>query len=571
MAIPSRNPELEAVLQSELGIPSLLAAVLVSRGMADPAVAYKYLYPSLDDLGSPDLLPDFKPACEAILGARERKEKIFVHGDYDVDGVSSAALFTRFLRRIGCDVHVHVPHRMIHGYGVHEQAIYDAKDAGAKLFLTCDCGISAHSQVAMAREAGLDVVITDHHTIGESLPEAHAVVNPHRVDSRYPFAELAGVGVVFRLCEGLTKELGYEVAHYRRAFLDLAVLGTIADVMPLDHENRIIASHGLRELTQTKKPGLKALFAESNVFKETNKVTSWAVGWVLGPRLNAAGRIDDAALSLKLLMSDDTVESGLLARQIEEINRNRKDQQDRLIAEAVERVVAEGLHLRSAIVVSGDDWHPGIIGLVAGRLVEKFRRPAFVLSVNKETGEARASARSIPNFNLAELLAAHTDLVAGGGHAMAAGFSTTSERVAEVALRFDAYAAERLSAKDFEVYLHVDVELRPEEITFDATKSLEMLEPTGAANTLPMFFIPGLEITQISPTKNPDHVRLGLKGGDRTFYGPAFNQAQAAEAVGVGGRIDVYGRPSINSFNGREKLEIQIKHFEPAGVEAMKL
>lgn len=263
--VGERDREAEGNLQRELGIPSLLAAVLVRRGFHEPAAADRFLNPRLDQLHDPRKLPDYEAAKNAILGAKERDELIFVHGDYDVDGVTSAAIFHRFLSRIGCRVHTHVPHRMREGYGIHLSAVEEAKTLGAKLFLTCDCGVGAHEQVEAAKEAGMAVVVTDHHSVGAELPAAEAVINPHRIDSVYPFSELSGAGVVFKLCEGLSREIGLDVANYHRAYLDLAALGTIADVMPLEDENRIIARFGLERLTETKKVGLRALMREASI------------------------------------------------------------------------------------------------------------------------------------------------------------------------------------------------------------------------------------------------------------------------------------------------------------------
>ena len=260
---PARDSAGELILERELGVSSLLACVLLARGYRDPGAADRYLHPNLSHLSDPRLLPDFDKACVAILGARERKETIFIHGDYDVDGVTSAALLTRFLKSLGCSVITHVPHRMKEGYGIHLNAVDAAQEAGAKLFLTCDCGSTAHTQVARARAAGMAVVVTDHHLMNEDLPKADAVVNPHRSDSEYPFRELCGVGVVFRLCEGITAEMGHNVANFQRAFLDLAAIGTVADVMPLVGENRVITKCGLERIPDTKKLGLQALLREA--------------------------------------------------------------------------------------------------------------------------------------------------------------------------------------------------------------------------------------------------------------------------------------------------------------------
>jgi single-stranded-DNA-specific exonuclease len=567
--VPPRNLKKELILQDELGIRSLLACVLVNRGFDAPEKAHEFLNPSLDNLASPTLLPDYEAARNEILGARERKELIYVHGDYDVDGVTSAALLTRFLKSVGANVKVHVPHRMKEGYGIHLKAVREAEEMGAKLFLTCDCGVSAHEQVEAAKAAGMRVVITDHHSLAEDLPKAHALVNPHLPNSKYPYHELCGAGVAFRLCEGLADELGFNRDNYRRAFLDLAVLGTVADVMPLTGENRIIARHGLKNLRETKKVGLRALLDESNVLEKSEGVLkAWHIGFVLGPRLNASGRIDDAVRSLNLLLTTDEAAARSMAGEIESINKTRKEQMDEMIEHAVDRVIKEGLHEKYAIILAGDDWHPGLIGLVAGRLVERFRRPTFVISVDSATGEARASGRSIPGFNLADTIRAHPDLVTGGGHAMAAGFGTKAERVPEVARAFECYASERLTEEDFTLQINVEAGIHPGEADFAAAKALEQLEPFGCENPEPIFAIQSSSVTGMEPTKNPDHPRMVVRLTDGT--GPAMK----AMAFGMGERLQAQSFPfeanmlitvRTESFRGRGNLKWEVKHLEPVG------
>jgi len=567
--VPMRQPEKEKLLQDALGIPPIVACVLVNRGFETPESANAFLHPSLDGLGQPKLLPDYENAQKEILGAKERGELIYVHGDYDVDGVTSAALLTRFLKSIGADVRVHVPHRMKEGYGIHMNAVKEAKELGAKLFLTCDCGVSAIEQVQEAKEAGMRVVITDHHTFGEVLPEAHALVNPHLPGAQYPYHELSGVGVAFRLCEGLAEELGYNKDKYRRAFLDLAVLGTVADVMPLTGENRIIARHGLTNLYETKKVGLRALLQESNVLNECQgRLKAWHIGFVLGPRLNATGRMDDAVRSLNLLLTSDEAEARTMAAEIEQINKTRKERMDEMIETAVRRVLDEGLHQKYAIVLAAQDWHPGLIGLVASRLVEKFRRPTFVVTIDSITGDARASGRSIAGFHLADTIRAHAHLVSGGGHAMAAGFSTKAELVPEVTRAFDQYASERLTEEDFAVKINVESSIKPSEAGLGAAKALELLEPFGCENPEPIFEVESASVTGIEATKNPAHPRLVIRLTDGT--GPAVK----AMAFGMGERLQAQTFPfetkmlvtvRVDTWGNRESAKWEIRHFEPAG------
>lgn len=565
-----RDRAAEERLQRELGLPSLVAAVLAQRGLSDPAAAHHFLNPSLDDLHPPEALPDFGVARDAILGAREREELIYIHGDYDVDGVTSAAILYRFLSAIKCRVHVHVPHRMKEGYGIHLSAVEEAKALGAKLFLTCDCGIGALDQIAAAREAGMVVVVTDHHTVGHALPDAQAIVNPHRSDSKYPFEELSGAGVVFKLCAGLTKELKHNLEGFYRGFLDLAALGTIADVMPLVDENRIIARFGLARLADTKKVGIQALMRSAQMtLKPGQPLRASDVGWRLGPRINAAGRIDDAAIALRLLLSTQVEEAEAIAEEIEAVNTARKLEQQRVMDEAAARAEADGAHRRNVLIVAGEGWHGGIVGIVAGRLAERYRRPTFVLAVNPETGLARGSGRSIPNFNLAEAIRAFPELMEGGGHAMAAGCSFPADRLQAVISALDGYAGERLTAEDFRPTLQADLELEPEEVTFGAVESLSMMEPFGCANPEPSFVSRRMPLAMVRPTKNPVHAQVTLRRrGGSAIPGIAFGLGESLCALDHGCELDVLFAPMVNEYRGMRELKWQVKAFTPSETAA---
>ncbi len=424
----------------------------------DVEAATRYLNPSLENLHSPESLPDYLPSRDVLLDAKDRKLPIFVHGDYDVDGVTSAALLSRFLENIGCAVTTHVPHRQREGYGIHSMAVDFAKEAGAEVFLTCDCGTAAIAQVEKAKGYGMRVVVTDHHEVGELLPNAEAVINPHRPDSKYPFSELSGVGVAFKLCLGLTRELGIAEQNYVRAFSDLAALGTIADVMPLIDENRIIARHGLAHLPQTKKLGLQALMRTIGM-EPGSPVRSWDVGFRIGPRLNAAGRVDDARTSLDLLLTNDPAEAQRLAESVEANNKARREAQSKMIDEAQEMIESDPQGVRRFVVVGSPNWHPGVVGIVAGRLVERYNRPALVVGIDPASGFCKGSARSVQGFNLASAIHAFPDLMAGGGHAAAAGCSFAFENFEAVRDALDAYATDHISDEDLVPRFFADVEI----------------------------------------------------------------------------------------------------------------
>ncbi|HVT13513.1 MAG TPA: single-stranded-DNA-specific exonuclease RecJ [Fimbriimonadaceae bacterium] len=554
-----RDLAAEERLRKELGVSSLVAAILAQRGFIDPSEADKFLHPRLEDLHDPRLLPDYEPARNEILGARERKERIFVHGDYDVDGVTSASILDRFLKKIGCDVITHVPHRMREGYGIHASAVEAAVATGAKLFLTCDCGISAFEQVAAAREAGLRVVVTDHHTVHEELPEAHAVINPHRPDSVYPWPELSGAGVVLKLCAGLTTEVGWKTEQFYRAYLDLAALGTIADVMPLLDENRIIARHGLERLTDSRKVGIQALKRVSEI---EGPVTAYHVGFRLGPRINAAGRIDDAALALELLLETDETRAAKLAQQIDAINTERRAEQERIIQEAILMVTEKGQDKNNVIFVGHQSWHAGVVGIVAGRLVEVFRRPAFVATLGDDGKTGKASARSIPKFNLAQALQSLDPLVSGGGHAMAAGCSFEYDDMDRIAEALHEYAAEFLTEEDFKVTQFADLEVDASEITYEAVEQLRDLEPFGAANPEPIFVARDITFTQIKPTRSPQHMMLTMRNGTgKPIQGAGFGIGERLALLESGAEAHVLFRPCLDEWQGRTSLKWHVRDF----------
>ncbi|MEX2244647.1 MAG: single-stranded-DNA-specific exonuclease RecJ [Fimbriimonadaceae bacterium] len=562
--VRERSPDKESALERTLGLPPLVAATLIGRGLEVPEEAEKFLRASLDDLHDPRLLPDYDLAVKEILGAKDRNERIYVHGDYDVDGVTSAALLTRFLRVLGCDVVPHVPHRMREGYGIHLDAVAAAAASGAKLFLTCDCGVSAFEQVEAAHAAGMRVVVTDHHSVGDTVPAAEAVVNPHRPGSAYPWPELSGVGVAFKLCAGITEELGHKRDAYYRAYLDLAVLGTVADVMPLLDENRVITKHGLLQLARTKKTGLKALIEVAELTGR-GRLTARNIGFQLGPRINAVGRIDDSGIALELMLTDDVKRATELAEHMNMRNEERRAEQGRMLAAAMAIAEREQLAGDPAIVVAGEGWHPGIIGIVAGKLVEAYGRPAFVISIG-EDGSARGSARSIPGFHLGEALdAAREHLDAGGGHEMAAGFSLDAEGVGRFAGAIREHAAAVLKPEDFLPHFLLDAFVSGAEAGPEAIAALSALEPFGQGNPEPLFATMGARLLDVVPTSNPDHARVSIEAADGTVrQGMAFGIGRALAELDTRQRLDFAFSLEESVWNGKAQFRWIVRDYRPS-------
>ncbi len=541
-------------LAGELGMSALAARLLVNRGIETPEDAEGFLNPDLANLHDPLLLPDCDKAVKELAGAMERKETIFIHGDYDVDGVTSATLWTRCLRRLGATVEVHVPHRQKDGYGFHESAVEKAKEVGASLVLTCDCGINANVVVDSAREQGLRVIVTDHHEPGAELPNAEAVVNPMRRDSRYPFPFLAGVGVSFKVASALVTELGHDVNAFYRAFLDLAALGTVCDIVPLLGENRILVRHGLPKIVESRKVGIQALLRVANTNKSAAEYTARDAGFGIGPRINAAGRMDDAHDALTLLLTEDKREAFQLAGKLDRQNYDRQREQNRIFEEAQALVLADGSLDGKLLLVAGEGWNAGVVGIVASKLVDRFWRPALV--GNRENELIRGSARSTDAFNMFEALDSHRDLfLSCGGHSHAAGFSFEADRLDEVRAALCAYADERLTDDDLIPESVADAEVYPHEITAKFVDELERFAPFGTANPEPLLLGRRVTILSVEPTRNPAHPRVTLRG-DATdpITGMAFGLGELMAEFPNGSEVDMLFQPTYDTWKGQRNL-----------------
>ncbi len=554
-------------LVSEIGCSAITAHLLVTRGISDPKAASDFLHPSFDHLADPQALPDADRAIDRILAALRDKERIYVHGDYDSDGVTAAALWTRLLGKLGADVRAHVPHRHRDGYDIRSKFVEQARGEGATLIITADCGVQRYDEVEEARAVGIDVVITDHHEPGDVLPCATAIVNPNRRDSGYPFKPLAGVGVAFRLGEALIRRLGLPVASYRRAYGDLAAIGTVTDIMPLLGDNRVIVKSGLEALQGTQKPGLRALMETAGVAKRP--MTAHCIGYVLGPRLNAIGRVDDSRLALDLLLTRSEEEAARLAARLERANTERREAEAAILEDALAMIETNGMAEAPCLVLVGDGWHGGVIGIVANRLVDRFTRPTVMISMDAEAGTGRGSARSIRPFDLYEAIRqCGDDLIEFGGHSHAAGFSIDAGRVASFAERMVGIAGARLVEEDFVPCLPIDAEMPAEKVTLDLVGELSAFEPWGHDNQEPVFLSRGLEVTDVRRVgRDQSHLKLGLKAGDGEPVDTLmWGAGDRADQVEPGDRIDVCYIARMNCYNGRTRLQFiaeDMQHSEP--------
>lgn len=539
-------------------LPPVLAQVLYNRGYRNPTQARAFLEGRWDGPSDPFLLKGMAEAVQAIRRAIRDHQPIAIYGDYDADGVSAAVVLVHALRAAGATGQVHIPHRYEEGYGVNVAALRRLAEQGIRLVITVDCGISSAREVAEAAEYGLQMIITDHHTPGLELPPAAAIINPRQADCPYPFKDLAGVGLAYKLAQAL-----FETEDGRRKtdsprppdpddFLDLVALGTVADLAPLRGENRALVQRGLAQMRRAPRPGLQALMDITAVSPQ--RITAWTLGHILGPRLNASGRLTHARYSLKLLMAETPAEARPLARQLNDWNRQRQHLTLQYTEAARQQVLAEGLP--PLLFVASRSFLSGIIGLVASRLLDEFYRPAVVVAI--EDGQSKGSARSIPGFHIAEALNACHDLFERhGGHAAAAGFTIRTDRLPELQARLQALATAALGDHDFIRPLRIDAEPALSDLTETLMTSLARLEPCGQDNPPPLFLTRGLRVLDRRYVgRDAAHLQLRLTDGQEERRAVLFNHARISGQIPD--RVDVVYQLAWNEWGGQGQVEMHI-------------
>lgn len=542
-------------LRHEGAYTSLLDVLLEIRGLAPADVAN-----TPDVLHDPLLMRDMDRAVETIRGAVDGGRRIVVHGDYDVDGVTSTALMLDYLERLGADALPVLPHRTRDGYGLKPAGVERAVELGAGLIVAVDNGISAFDAVAEAARAGVDVVIVDHHLPHEKLPEAAAVVDPNRPDCPYPFKGLAAVGLVFKLVQAASDGTmeSAERRRYLNGLLDLVALGTVADVAPMIGENRFLTRHGLRVLARGDRPGPAAL---RQVAKAGGReVDATAIGYILGPRLNSAGRLASADLALELLRTADRQEAVSLAEELDGLNRRRRDLQDAGVEAAFEQVESAGLAERKIVVVRGDDWHLGVIGLIAGRLAEAFGRPAAVCSGARRDGLLVGSARTAAGYDIGEAIFRAAEYLDGyGGHAAAAGFQLEEGRFEAFRGQLEADAERSLSDEDLEAELVIDAELEASDVALDTVERLAELAPFGAANEAPRFMARNCRVESVRTVgRESEHLKLRLDAGRGVADAVWWREGARAADLQPGDRLDAAFVLEANHWNGRTRLQLRL-------------
>lgn len=560
------HPQKVQALARELHLPPALCRVLVSRGVDEAEPARSFLRPLLEHLHPPEALADASRAAERILRAVEAGETVLVHGDYDVDGICSAALLTLWIRHLGGRAEPFIPHRLRDGYDLGPAGIRQAEEVGAALIVTCDSGILAHEAVARARTRGIDVVITDHHTPGETLPAALAVVNPNRSDCTYPDPRLAGVGVAFKLCQLLGRLRGRPETELLE-HLDLVALATVADLVPLKGENRVLVRYGLRVLGQNRRPGISALLDVTELAPA--EVDAGKVGYVLGPRLNAAGRMGSAMDALELLLTTDPARARELAGHLEGLNALRREEDARTRDEALEHLAQDFDPARDfGVVVAGEGWHPGVIGIVASRVVERIHRPTVILSV--ENGRARGSARSIPGVHLLEAVrAGGSHLTRFGGHRQAAGLDVEVERIPSFRQAFNDAVQDQLQGQVPRPLARGDLALSLDEATDELVHLLQYVGPFGIGNPEPIFWARGLAVSGGARIVGKGHLKLRLREGGHELEAIGFGLGDDMPPERVGaGPVDVLFRLRTNEFRGIRSLQAHLKDVRLAGSDA---
>jgi single-stranded-DNA-specific exonuclease len=555
---PRPDPAAVERLAAVLGLPAALAALLVQRGQSTEPAARSFLRPSVTELSDPDALAGMAEAVEAITATVRAGGTILVHGDYDVDGQCATALLTRALRAAGADVVGFVPHRLRDGYDFGPAGLAVAQRLGASLVVTCDCGITAVETVCAARAAGIGVVVTDHHLPGPELPPALAIVDPQRADDTSGARALCGTGIAFKLVQALVPALGLP-PNLPYHLLDLVALATVADVVPLVGENRILVRHGLRLMSESRWPGLRALVEAAGL--GGRELRAGHMGYILGPRLNAAGRIGDAADGLRLLLTDDSAEATALARRLEGLNVERQSLDRRILDEALAQVEQACDPERDAgFVLAGDGWHPGVVGIVASRVVERYGRPAFLIAFDGDVG--KGSGRSVSRFDLHAALNACGDLLERyGGHQMAAGLTIRRDRLEEFRERFGEIARETLGPDDLGPEQRVDLEIGLQEADRDLERMSRHLEPCGAGNPSPVFGVRGVRFTGRSRVGN-GHLKGTLDDGRARLPAIGFQWADRVPWLGEG-LVDAAFRLESNEWNGHSTLQARLCALSP--------
>ena len=540
-------------IKSKYKVNQLLATILANRNILKEEDIRLFLNPTRNDFYNPFLITDMDIAVNRIIKAIENKENITIYGDYDVDGITSITVLKSFLNDIGVETNTYIPNRLIEGYGLNKEAIDKISKKGCNLMITVDCGISAIEEIEYANSLGIETIITDHHEAGNEIPKAIAVIDNKRKDSKYPFRELAGVGVVFKLIQAIGITLKLKEESYLK-YLDIVCIGTISDIVPLVDENRVIAKLGLLLVAQTKNIGLRSIINSSGY----NKIDSNTISFGVAPRINACGRMGKAEEALELFLSKDKNEVNELTNKLNEHNRKRQETEKTIFENAVEKIKEEHLDENKAIIVGGENWHHGVIGIVSSKITEMYFKPSILFSF-EEDGIGKGSGRSIPGFDLHEALMKCSDTIEKfGGHSMAVGITVKKDNLEKFKKEFEQIATQSKIDEIIPI-INIDAKVDLSDIDKEMVESLKQLEPFGEANKMPVFAFKNLKIDSIRALSEGKHLKLTLKDNNYIINAIGFNIGYLANEYRIGDKIDVAGVLEINTFNGVDNLQINIK------------
>ena len=537
-------------------ITNLLASILVNRGIIDGEKINVFLNPTRKDFYNPFLMPDMEIAVKRIVKAIENKEKIMIYGDYDADGITSITVLKKYLNEIGLKTGEYIPNRLNEGYGLNKDAISKIYNDGYRLMITVDCGISGLEEVEYANSLGIEIIITDHHEPAEKLPEAIAVIDAKRKDNKYPFNQLAGVGVVFKLIQAISTELKLEEKEYLK-YLDLVCIGTISDIVPLVDENRVIAKLGLKLIEKTKNIGLKTLLNIADL----KKIDSNAISFGVAPRINACGRMGFQEEALQLFLTEDSGEATKIAKRLVQFNQERQAKEKQIFEEVIEKIEKDDKD-KKCIVLAEENWHHGVIGIVASKITEIYYKPSILICLEGDKG--KGSGRSVPGFDLYTALTKCSDYIEKfGGHSMAIGITIKKENFEKLKEAIEKYAQES-NISDIMPIINIDKEINLKNINIEEVKSLELLEPFGEGNKMPLFLLRNLKIDSIRALSGGKHLKLTLKQDNNIVDAIGFNMGDLSKEYLLGDKVDVVGTIEINSFGNKENIQVNLKDIRKA-------
>ena len=529
----------------------LIGSILASKKIISKDEIREFLNPTRDDFHDPFLMPDMEKAVERILIAIQNKEKIIIYGDYDVDGITSVTVLKKFLEEQGLKTGEYIPNRLNEGYGLNKEAVKNISEQGYTLIITVDCGISCIEEIEYAKELGMEVIVTDHHEPGEIIPDCLAVVDAKRKDNKYPFNQLAGVGVVFKLIQAISLKLNLEAKEYLK-YLDIVCVGTISDIVPLIDENRVITKLGLKLVERTRNIGLKILL-ESTGYKEINSTT---ISFGIAPRINACGRMGEEKEALELFLTNNIQEAKQISERLNQYNIERQETEKQIFKQAIQEIEEENKDV-PCIILGKEGWHHGIIGIVASKVTDIYFKPSILICFEGEEG--KGSGRSIPGFDLHDaVMNCNTYVEKFGGHSMAIGINVKKENFEKFKKEFEEYV-QNSHINDIIPIIKIDKEIDLRKINIQDIRDLKLLEPYGEANKMPLFLIKNMKIQSIRTLSEGKHIKLKLGIDNYIADAIGFNMGNIAEQYLIGDRVDVVGSLEINDFGDNENIQINLK------------